>query len=85
MIEVFDLDITSLRFLLDAERIQIDNTVREIGLQNDDTIQVFSEQTGGGGKKISYAHIQLVEDKMERTFKRDFKPGYRVFQHSISP
>merc|ERR1712190_659276 len=41
--------ITSLRFLLDGRRINDDETPKALEMEQDDVIEVYQEQTGGGG------------------------------------
>jgi len=38
----------SLRFLFDGRRISDDETPKQLEMENDDVIEVYQEQTGGG-------------------------------------
>jgi len=38
----------SLRFLFDGRRINDDETPKQLEMENDDVIEVYQEQTGGG-------------------------------------
>ena len=42
--------ITSLRFLFDGRRINDDETPKALEMEQDDVIEVYQEQTGGGGE-----------------------------------
>lgn len=39
--------LNSLRFLFDGRRINDDETPKKLDMENDDTIEVYQEQTGG--------------------------------------
>lgn len=39
--------INTLRFLFDGRRINDDETPAKLDMENDDTIEVYQEQTGG--------------------------------------
>jgi len=39
---------TSLRFLFDGRRINDDETPKQLEMENDDVIEVYQEQVGGG-------------------------------------
>ncbi len=39
---------TTLRFLFDGKRINDDDTPKALEMENDDVIEVYQEQTGGG-------------------------------------
>ena len=41
--------VTSLRFLFDGRRINDDETPKALEMEQDDVIEVYQEQTGGGG------------------------------------
>merc|ERR1712036_1216 len=43
--------ITSLRFLFDVRRINDDETPKALEMEQDDVIEVYQEQTGGGGEE----------------------------------
>ena len=40
--------VTSLRFLFDGRRINDDETPKALEMEQDDVIEVYQEQTGGG-------------------------------------
>ncbi|RZF38697.1 hypothetical protein LSTR_LSTR011007 [Laodelphax striatellus] len=40
---------SSLRFLFDGRRISDEDTPKQLEMTNDDIIEVYQEQTGGGG------------------------------------
>lgn len=42
------IPVTSLRFLFDGRRINDDESPAKLDMENDDTIEVYQEQTGGG-------------------------------------
>ncbi|XP_042524499.1 small ubiquitin-related modifier 1-like [Dipodomys spectabilis] len=39
----------SLRFLFEGQRIADNHTPKELGMEEEDMIEVYQEQTGGGG------------------------------------
>ena len=43
--------IASLRFLFDGRRINDDETPKALEMEQDDVIEVYQEQTGGGGEE----------------------------------
>ncbi len=43
--------VTSLRFLFDGRRINDDETPKALEMEQDDVIEVYQEQTGGGWSK----------------------------------
>merc|ERR1712204_143479 len=44
--------ITSLRFLFDGRRINDDETPKALEMEQDDVIEVYQEQTGGGESDV---------------------------------
>lgn len=42
------MSVSSLRFLFDGKRINDDETPKQLEMVNDDVIEVYQEQTGGG-------------------------------------
>ena len=59
--------ITSLRFLFDGRRINDDETPKALEMEQDDVIEVYQEQTGGGG-----------EDSYQGTFGKE--KNYDLFR-----
>ncbi|XP_046577184.1 small ubiquitin-related modifier-like [Haliotis rubra] len=45
--ERMGLQLTSLRFLFDGRRINDSETPKQLEMENDDSIEVYQEQTGG--------------------------------------
>uniref|UniRef100_A0A8C6MPM8 Small ubiquitin-related modifier n=1 Tax=Mus spicilegus TaxID=10103 RepID=A0A8C6MPM8_MUSSI len=43
-----DLSVNSLRFLFEGQKIADDHTAEELGMEEEDVIEVHQEQTGGG-------------------------------------
>jgi len=43
------VSVASLRFLFDGRRINDEETPKQLEMENDDVIEVYQEQTGGGG------------------------------------
>ena len=41
------VSISTLRFLFDGKRVNDDDTPKALEMENDDVIEVYSEQTGG--------------------------------------
>lgn len=44
------IDVNSVRFVFDGSRVQKDQTPQDLGMDDGDTIDVFQEQIGGGGR-----------------------------------
>ena len=53
--------ITSLRFLYDGRRINDDETPKALEVKDDDVIEVYLEQTGGGDEDYSAENLYWTE------------------------
>ena len=51
--------IVSLRFLFDRNRINDDETPMSLEMEQDDVIEVYQEQTGGGTDEAETVYIKL--------------------------
>ena len=51
--------IASLRFLFDGKRINDDETPKSLEMEQDDVIEVYQEQTGGGADEAETEYIKL--------------------------
>ena len=51
--------IASLRFLFDGKRINDDETPKSLEMEQDDVIEVYQEQTGGGADEGEIEYIKL--------------------------
>merc|ERR1712050_666772 len=51
--------ITSLRFLFDGKRINDEETPKSLEMEQDDVIEVYQEQTGGGADEGETEYIKL--------------------------
>merc|ERR1719508_627421 len=67
--------ITSLRFLFDGRRINDDETPKALEMEQDDVIEVYQEQTGGGEEESITLKIKGIVTN-EMTFK--VKPSMAV-------
>ena len=64
--------IASLRFLFDGKRINDDETPKSLEMEQDDVIEVYQEQTGGGADEAETEYIKLKvvgQDSNEIHFK----------------
>merc|ERR1711983_460834 len=63
--------IASLRFLFDGRRINDDETPKALEMEQDDVIEVYQEQTGGGDKdETEYIKLKVVgQDSNEIHFR----------------
>ena len=52
--------IPSLRFLFDGKRINDEETLKSLEMEQDDVIEVYQEQTGGGADKSEYIKLKVV-------------------------
>eukprot|EP00092_Neocalanus_flemingeri_P041400 GFUD01045080.1.p1 GENE.GFUD01045080.1~~GFUD01045080.1.p1 ORF type:complete len:114 (-),score=33.60 GFUD01045080.1:155-496(-) len=65
--------ITSLRFLFDGRRINDDETPKALEMEQDDVIEVYQEQTGGGlhddemSEALKFEQEDVIEDYPEQT------------------
>merc|ERR1712080_201965 len=84
---------TSLRFLFDGRRINDDETPKALEMEQDDVIEVYQEQTGGGDDdKVPDSSIEVTEKKskscrsnviteyLNRLFR--FRGGYKKYSGS---
>ena len=67
--------ITSLRFLFDGRRINDDETPKALEMEQDDVIEVYQEQTGGGEDENITLKIKGIVST-EMTFK--VKPSMTI-------
>ncbi len=44
----------TVRFIFDGDRIKDTDTPRDLDMEDGDTIEVFANQTGGGGEKCRW-------------------------------
>merc|ERR1711899_596260 len=51
--------VSSLRFLFDGRRINDDETPKALEMEQDDVIEVYQEQTGGGADEGETEYIKL--------------------------
>eukprot|EP00122_Pirum_gemmata_P010834 Pgem_evm1s10027 len=45
-----NVEVSSIKFVFDGMHLKASQTIGEIGLENNDTIQTFVSQIGGGGQ-----------------------------------
>ena len=56
--------IASLRFLFDGKRINDDETPKSLEMEQEDVIEVYQEQTGGGADEGDDVELFSVEEKL---------------------
>merc|ERR1712129_327218 len=72
--------ITSLRFLFDGRRINDDETPKALEMEQDDVIEVYQEQTGGGESDVqeetNQTKVKTGCTTSQSSNNRSFLPAY---------